>query len=81
MHCILCYQESIIGRNLRTQARKGLISYYKRNGITFLKKHVDAKHIVIAKMFKKEINSLLKGKKRKDNQQKKKMIVSGGSIF
>jgi hypothetical protein len=34
MHCILCYQEPIIRINLKTQARKGLISYYKTNGIT-----------------------------------------------
>jgi hypothetical protein len=37
-HCIFCYQEPVIGINLKTQARKGLISYYKTNGITFLKK-------------------------------------------
>ncbi len=42
MRCILCYQEFVIGINSRTQARKGLISYYKTNGITSLLKHVDA---------------------------------------
>jgi hypothetical protein len=34
---IFYYQKPIIGINPRTQARKGLISYYKTNGITSLK--------------------------------------------
>jgi hypothetical protein len=38
MHYILRYYEPIIGINSRTQARKGLISYYKTNGMTSLKK-------------------------------------------
>jgi hypothetical protein len=37
MHCILYYQKLIIGINPRTQARKGLISYYKTKGITYFK--------------------------------------------
>jgi hypothetical protein len=44
MHCIFCYQNMVIGINPRTQARKGLISYYKTNITTFFKKHVDADH-------------------------------------
>jgi hypothetical protein len=47
MCCILCYQNTVIGINTRTRARKGLISYYKTNGITFHKKHVDANHYSI----------------------------------
>jgi hypothetical protein len=34
MHCILCYQKHVIRINLKTQTRKGLIFYYKTNGIT-----------------------------------------------
>jgi hypothetical protein len=34
IHCILCYQEPIIGINSKTQGRKGLNFSYKRNGIT-----------------------------------------------
>jgi hypothetical protein len=34
MCCILCYQNQAIGINPRTQERKGLIPYYKTNGIT-----------------------------------------------
>jgi hypothetical protein len=36
MCCILCYQNLVIEINPIIQARKGLISYYKTNGITFL---------------------------------------------
>jgi hypothetical protein len=79
MHCIFCYQKPVIGIYLRTQTRKGLISYYKTNGITSLKKHVDAKHTIIAKMFEEEVIFLLKGRKKKPT--KKRTIVFGGSIF
>jgi hypothetical protein len=34
MHCVLCYQNPVIGINPRIQVRKGLIFYYKTNGIT-----------------------------------------------
>jgi hypothetical protein len=51
MRNIFCYQNPIIGINPRTQVKKWLISYYKSNGITFSKKHVDANHSFIAQMF------------------------------
>jgi len=38
---------------------KGLISYYKTNGIITLKKHVDVKHYLLAKKIDKEINNLV----------------------
>ncbi len=34
MCCIICYQEPIIRINLKIQAKKGLIFYYKTNQIT-----------------------------------------------
>ncbi len=34
MRYILCYQYPVIGINPKIQARKGVISYYKTNGIT-----------------------------------------------
>jgi hypothetical protein len=77
MCCILCYQEPIIGINSKIQKRKELISYYKTNEITFLKKHVDVKHIVIAKLFKEEVNSLPKGRKEKQ-PTKRRMNMSNG---
>lgn len=33
MHCMLCYQNLVIRINPRTQMRKGLIFYYKKNRI------------------------------------------------
>jgi len=65
MHCMFCYQELVIGIYLRTQTRKGLIFYYKTNQITFFKKHLDAKHTVIAKMFEEKVNFLLKGREKR----------------
>jgi hypothetical protein len=41
---------------------------------------VDVEHTIIAKMFEKEVNSLLKGRKEKQ-PTKTKVIMSGGSIF
>jgi hypothetical protein len=35
MRCILYYQNLVIRINTKTQAKKGLIFYYKTNGITF----------------------------------------------
>jgi len=80
MHCILCYQELVIGINSRIQARKRLIFYYKTNGITFFKKLVDAKHIVICKNVSRRNNLLLKGKEERQ-PRKKRIIVSSGSIL
>jgi hypothetical protein len=69
MRCILCHQELVIGINPRTQVRKILIFYYKTNGITSLKRHVDANHILITRMFEKEVNYLLK--RREERQPAK----------
>lgn len=59
MCCIFCYQNHVIGINPITQVKKGLISYYKTNGINSFRKHVDAKHTLIAKRFEEKINNML----------------------
>jgi hypothetical protein len=41
MCCILCYNGLVSVLNPRLQAMKGLISYYKINGMTHVRKHVD----------------------------------------
>jgi len=51
--CILCYSGLDNGFNSRTQIRKGLISYYKRNGITFLKKMIWSEVVELWKCKKK----------------------------
>jgi hypothetical protein len=50
--------------------KKGLILYNTTNIITTLKKHVNANHSIIAKLFEEEVNSPLKGKV--ENQLAKK---------
>jgi hypothetical protein len=60
MRHILCYKRPIIGINPRMQARKGMNSYYKTNGITSLKIHVDTNHSFIAQMFEEDVNNILK---------------------
>jgi len=79
MTCILCYNNLINATNLRTQFRKGVISYYKTNGITS-KKHVDANHGQIAKIFEEEMNNLLT-KKEERQPTKKRTNMFGNSIF
>jgi hypothetical protein len=55
-----CYPELIEACNKRTKSRKGLISYYKTNGITCLKGHVNVNHVVIYKKFENVVNNFLK---------------------
>jgi len=71
MDYILCYQNLVIGINLTTQMRKGLNFYYKTNGITSLKKHVDVDHSFIAQMFEEEMNSLLRRIKKRQSSKKR----------
>jgi hypothetical protein len=51
-----------------------LISYYKTNGITFLKKHVAAHHAIVSKRFEEEMNSLMQGKEDKEPTQKRQNV-------
>jgi hypothetical protein len=50
----------VIVINPKTQTRRSK-SYCKTNGITTLRKHVNAKHSVIAKKFEREVKGLMKG--------------------
>jgi len=53
MHCILCHKNPVNATNLKTQVKCELISYFKTNGISSLKKHVNANHGLVAKMFER----------------------------
>ncbi len=55
IRCHLSYKTPLL-YNPRTKLRKGLISYYKTNGILTLKKHVDVKHDLLAKKLDEEMN-------------------------
>jgi hypothetical protein len=79
MH-FLCYINLVEISNPKTQARKCLILYNIRNQIITLKKHVFMNHLIIAKMFKEEMNSPLKGEEER-KPTKKMPNIFGNSIF
>jgi hypothetical protein len=54
MRCFPHYHEPIKTCHKRTKPRKCLIFYYKTNGITSLKNHVDANHVVLYKKIEKK---------------------------
>jgi hypothetical protein len=56
MHCTFCHTSPILF-NLRKKERKRVISYYEKNGVTTLTKHVDADHALLAKKFEEEVDS------------------------
>ncbi len=61
--------------NPKIQARKGLIIYYTTNGITTLKKHVDANHFIVVKMFEAEIKNPLRRKVERQPAKKNQMDI------
>jgi hypothetical protein len=54
MRCIHCNQNSVIGINPKTHARKWSISYCKTGGITSFKEHEDADHSFITERFEEK---------------------------
>ncbi len=80
MKCFLCHHEPIELCNKRTKSRKGLISYYKTNGITSLEKYVNASHVILNKTFEEEVNSSWKGSVEKQ-LAKTCPKISRSSIF
>jgi hypothetical protein len=58
MRChVVCYHNQIIITNSKTKLRKKIISYFKNNGITSLKKNVDVDHVVFPKKFEEKPNN------------------------
>ncbi len=66
--------------NSRTKLKKGLISYYKTIGISFLKKHVDVEHGLLAKKLDEEVNNVVRIEIEK-KPTKKRLNVSSSKIF
>jgi hypothetical protein len=60
MHYKKNYHINLVSFNPRTKERKGIISYYKKNEITTLKKHVDVYHVLFAKIIDEELSGLVK---------------------
>jgi hypothetical protein len=65
--------------NPRTQARKGLISYYKTNGITSLEKHVHINDYFISQKFE-EVQNMMRGRNVERQLAKKRFNPFGSSI-
>jgi len=65
--------------NPRTQARKGLISYYKTNGITSLKEHVHVNHYFISQKFE-EVQNMMRGRSVERQLANKHFNPFGSSI-
>jgi len=59
MHYILRYENpispTILGK--KNKFKKRFISYFKNNGITILKKHINGDHYLIARKFEEKINN------------------------
>lgn len=54
MHRTLCYSNNLFFFNWKNKLKKGLISYFKTSGITFLRKHVDTNLLVVSKQIGRE---------------------------
>ncbi len=59
MKYMICHV-NFVYYNPITKKRKGILTYFKKNGIRTLKKHVDVDHAIIANIFEEEVNSPLR---------------------
>jgi hypothetical protein len=57
LHCILCHSIALGAHvlGLKTQGRKGLISYKTKSGTATMKKHCETKHSNILNVYTSEI--------------------------
>jgi hypothetical protein len=70
--CIFYYNNFVNAYNPIIQARKGIILYYKTNGIIIFSNHVNANHTIIAIFLQEKVNN--SKKLFKSNQQNKSLI-------
>jgi hypothetical protein len=61
MGCIFCHVDFVDLEILamHTRCRKGFITYHKTNGITTMKKHVDADHFALMRKLAKDLTIVL----------------------
>jgi hypothetical protein len=72
--CItLCCSKPILPLNPRKELKKGLISYYKTNGITCLRIHAGRDHSIIFRFFEKEVYDSRRGNFDKQHAIKKNL--------
>jgi hypothetical protein len=62
--------------NPRIKKRRGIRTYFNKNGITTLKKHVDTNHVVLAKRFEEEMNLPLRNIFEKQPTKKRPMCLT-----
>ncbi len=80
MKYIFCYNSPLLVCNPKTRERENFVMYNKTNGIATLKKHENADHFIIAKMFGEEMNSLLREEVEKQ-LAKKRLLNPFGSLI
>jgi hypothetical protein len=61
--------------------KQGLVLYNTTNVITTLKKHVNANHSIIVKMFEEEVNRSLKGEVEKQPTKKRLNPYRSAIVF
>ncbi len=79
MKCLLGYINFLHAPSPNTKERKALTTYYKTYEITALKKDVDRNHVLIVKIFEKEVNGPIK-KTFEMQLAKKRPNVSSNAI-
>jgi hypothetical protein len=62
--------------NPKTKLSKGLISYYKTNGILILKKHVDVEHKLLAKKLDEEMNNSMQTQVERQPTKRRQNVSS-----
>ncbi len=73
--CMFCHNNIVNAYNMIIiQVSKWMISYYKTNEVTTLKKHVNANYVAIANKFEEEISSPMKRVLEKELGQKKRWM-------
>jgi hypothetical protein len=73
---VICVTKNLCYIIQEQKIRKGLISYYKINGISTLKKHVDAEHYLLANKLDEKINSWVKSQVERQLTRKRKNVSS-----
>ncbi len=80
VRCHLYCCKTFVLYNPRAKLRKDLISYYKTIGISYLKKHVDAKHGLLVKKLDEQVNNEMRIEVERQ-LAKKRLNVSSSFFF
>ncbi len=83
MYCMLHYSK-LVGHAIlepRTKLKKTLVSYFKSNGITTLKKHMDVDHGLIVKKIKEKMNNMKSPLEKQPTKKRPIMTTSAISNF